>query len=350
MISTSTFRYSRTDAGYLVHRGTEYLGSVARDGRAWIISDTARGALPGQPHRYATRIDAVDALSAMLRGAAALDALPTDEPADEVAPAAQPLAADGMPPIGDPRWALATRRRVAITAVHHMSPADAALELGVELGEQSQCTMCRYYSGHTSWCPNRTAQPAEQPADDSDSMQPGETVNAWAARIYGEHEVADRTTPPAELDDRQLWLQFMIEDRALSGYDDDPNEPDDERHGALIAAIGERFGPDATENTADYAVSLHMSGDDLVTWARDQHEHLVAIATGRLTPAWRRDDDVHVLVEHVGCGRCDRLVERAAAAALSHPSQAGVVSDGEHRATAVRDMAALRAARTLGVA
>lgn len=69
--------YSRTDAGYLVHRGSEYLGAVVRDGRAWIIDDTARG--PIHSGRYANRADAASALSIMLRRAAELDAMPTDD-------------------------------------------------------------------------------------------------------------------------------------------------------------------------------------------------------------------------------------------------------------------------------
>jgi hypothetical protein len=328
MITTAptAYRYSRTDAGYLVHRGSEYLGSVARDGRAWVISDTARGSI--ESARYATRIDAVDALSALLRGAAALDALPTDDEVAELEPAVQPLDADGMPPVGDPRWALAARRRVAITAVHHLSPADAALALADELGELSQCASCRYYSGHTSWCPRRHAeQPAAQPV-----LEP----------VVDSAPAIDRVTPADELDDRALWLQFMLEDRALAGYDDDPNTPDDERHGVLTAAIAARFGADATENTADYATALHMSSDDLVTWARDQHAHLIAVATGRLTPAWRREDDLHALVEHPGCDRCAELVEVAAVAVADSRVRAAVRTDGGHRASVVGDMAALR--------
>jgi hypothetical protein len=53
------------------------------------------------------------------------------EPVEEIAEAAeasavQPLAKDGMPPIGDPRWALAAQRQVAIGEVAHMTPTAAA--------------------------------------------------------------------------------------------------------------------------------------------------------------------------------------------------------------------------------
>lgn len=351
----STRKFTRTATGYRVERvsptgAVEYLGDVARDGRAWVISDTARGTLPGEPARYATRVDAVDALSAMLRAAAELDALPTDEPAaDEVAPAVQPLESDGMPPVGDPRWALAGHRGVAITAVQHLTPAVAAVELAVHRGEQvvrpgddrPSCASCGYFTGHTSWCPRRHAeQPAEQTtlelADDSDSMQPGETVNEWAARVYGEHEVADRTTPPAELDDRRLWLQFMLEDRALGGYDDDPNEPNDERHGALIAEIGRRFGADATEHTADWSVALHMSGDDLVEWARTKHEHLIMVATGRIVPEWRSGEGFDAELEHGGCETCTALIESAATMARATGSVGATYRDGEHAAVVSR--------------
>lgn len=133
---------------------------------------------------------------------------------------------------------------------------------------------------------------------DPTSARPGESADDWATRVYGAdvevevvdgEPVLDRTTRPAALTDRALWVLFMAEDRALAGYDDDPNEPDDDRHGALTAEIARRFGPDATELTADYAVGLHMSSDDLVRWALDEHEHLVAIATGRLVPEWRAE-------------------------------------------------------------
>lgn len=300
-MNASTYRFSKTDAGYLVNRGNEYLGSVARDGRAWIISDTARGALPGQPARYATRIDAVDALSAMLRGAAALDALPTDDELEQVGDAAQ-------------------------------SFVQAALDAAPR-----ECSMCRYTSGHTSWCPNRPGRVVTVPAGthvqyapSAPADEPCGDCGASTADCICYDQRWDRETPVAELDDRQVWLQFMLEDRAQS-Y----GVPDDERHAALSAAISERFGPDATENTADYAVATHMSSDDLVTWAAERFPNLLAIATGRLTPSWRRDDDAHVLVEHTHCGRCDRLVESASELARTDSSGAGVRTDGEHRATAV---------------
>ncbi len=113
MISTpARYRFTRDgNGGYNVGRFTDtdsaHIGTVARDGNAWIITRTARG--PIESARYATRVDAVDALSVMLRRAAVLDALPTDD-----APVVE-------------------------------------------------CPSCRYTSGHTSWCPRRHAeQPAEQ--------------------------------------------------------------------------------------------------------------------------------------------------------------------------------------------
>jgi hypothetical protein len=68
----------------------------------------------------------------VIERAAALDALPTD---DEPTPApVAGLAADGLPPIGDPRWALAAHRGAAIASVMHWSPEAAAELLARETG------------------------------------------------------------------------------------------------------------------------------------------------------------------------------------------------------------------------
>jgi hypothetical protein len=207
---------------------------------------------------------------------------------------------------------------------------------------EPSCRSCGYFTGHTSWCPRRHgAQPEQQltlePADDPTAPLPGESVGTWAARVI-EREVADRDTAVAELDDAALWLQFMIEDRALAGYDDDSNEPDDERHGALIAEITRRFGADATDNTADHAVSLHMSSDDLITWARDNSEHLIGVATGRIVPGWRREDGFAVdgRTHGTGCGQCDAAVESAVGAARVLGALGATYEDGEHVATVSR--------------
>lgn len=160
------------------------------------------------------------------------------------------------------------------------------------------------------------------------------------AVLEAESEVADRATPVADLDDRAVWVQFMIEDRALGGYDDDPNEPNDDRHGDLIAEVNRRFGPNATEFTAEHAVALHMSGDDLVRWARDSHEHLVAVATGRIVAPWQREDAFGVdnRSHPFGCPGCDLAVERAVEAAVAQNLTGATLDDGTgHVVTVSRD-------------
>lgn len=278
------FTFTRSDfGGYLAASGGRYLGRVERDGRAWVIATTARGDLPGEPHRYATRTDAVDALAAMLHAAERLDAMPTDdEPAEDV------------------------------------------------------CPLCRYYVGHTSWCPNR---PLEAAAD----ADPCTCVDTAGDLDDGEHLVGcpsydrpDRDADVVDLDDAALWRQFMIEERALSYGDEVGVEPSDERHGEVLAEIVRRFGVDATERTADWSVSLHMSCDDLVTWARDEPEHLLAVATGRLVPSWRREDDLEVATLHADCAACERLVESAEVHMRATGSVGSSYGDGEHRAAVAR--------------
>lgn len=87
----------------------------------------------------------------------------------------------------------------------------------------------------------------------------------------------DRLTTPTDFGDQDLWVQFMSEDREL-GYGD----PDDDRHQALHAEIGRRFGRDATERTAEWATATHMSSDDIVTWASEHYDHLNRVALGKV--------------------------------------------------------------------
>jgi hypothetical protein len=177
------YRFSRNPAGfYLVLRNEVFLGRVERDGRAWIITDTARG--PITAARYATRTAAADALSALLHGAAKLDALPTDDTVEVVE-----------------------------------SPADAAIESAAERGEQAQCTACRYYSGHTYWCPNRTpGAPDFMPAAD---LKPGDVVlHADGTRRFGVFDVeANRSN------DVRVWTTLADQDAGIPDRLDLPVTP-----------------------------------------------------------------------------------------------------------------------------
>jgi hypothetical protein len=196
MDTTATrYRFSRTVPGtahstlfdgtaYDVHRGDEYLGIVGRDGRAWMIVTTVRGDLPGEPARYVTRTATADALSALLHGAAKLDALPTDDTVEVVE-----------------------------------SPADAAIESAAERGEQAQCTACRYYSGHTYWCPNRTpGAPDFMPAAD---LKPGDVVlHADGTRWFGVFDVeANRSN------DVRVWTTLADQDAGIPDRLDLPVTP-----------------------------------------------------------------------------------------------------------------------------
>lgn len=383
MISTpARYKFTRSEfGGYSVHRGADWLGRVERDGSAWIIADTARGEVPGTPARYGTRVEAVDALSIMLRAAAKLDALPTDEPVDEDAEQVR----------------LNSRTAIQRTA-ETFAPARQTVSTMPTDDRTSQCTACRYFTGHTSWCPNRPAVAVEpvsgqtsplvlidprtplaaehlaaaereqqvleverDTAADGPCVEPAcGQVRPMPCACIAEHladcehadgtdphcsscgverPLLDRTTPVADLTDPALWLQFMLEERALAGYDEVPVPADDDRHGALIAEIARRSGADAMERTAEWSVSLRMSCDDLVRWAHDEHEHLAAVAAGRIIAPWQREDGFGVddRTHPFGCPGCDLAVEHAVEQAVALNLVGATFSRNGHRVVVRRD-------------
>jgi hypothetical protein len=339
MITTpAAISYTRTDAGYLVRNGGGVLvGHVARAGRRWDAM-TADGTRLGDT--YGTRVEAADALVVTARRVAELDALPTDDCTDADLDTVEPTDDDVTRcTCGAPATVLHWNGPLGTTITH--GTCDAHADMITRPGDaEPSCRSCGYFMGHTSWCPRRHA---EQPAAQLTLVeQPAAHVDGPCADPDCEVLPAiDRATPPADLDDAALWVQFMLEDRALAGYDDNPDQPNDERHGALLVEIARRFGEDASENTADVAVSTHMSADDLVRWAVQDPAHLLGIATGRIVPDWRREDGFGVEYLHANCPACERFVESAVGIARVTGSVGatygtGGPTGGEHAATVTR--------------
>jgi hypothetical protein len=88
--------------------------------------------------------------------------------------------------------------------------------------------------------------------------------------------MTDMARTAQDRQDRRVFVEFMVEDMLIG-----ITEGDSGRVGDLADEINARWGPDATENTAQYITGTKMTGMEMVLWAATEWKQVKRILKGK---------------------------------------------------------------------